>query len=636
MKCTVTSLLAAAVASLFLAGAPVQAMDRSKIPDQDKWDLSDVYPTDAAWESAKKDLEKRLPEVDRYKGKLGSSPKELLGCMNLLFDLKKEFSRLATYASQKSDLDVRDAHAMEMRQSLDPLGAEFGARTAWVDPEILEIPSAKIEAFLKEEPGLAIYKPVIEDIVRLKPHTLSPAEEKIMADASLVSGTPDSIFSVFSDADNPRATVTLSDGETVKLDASAYTKYRAVPNRWDRESVFQAFFGNLDQFKGTYGALLNGEVDKDLFFAKARNYKDCLSSALDGPNIPTVVYTNLLRNVHKNLPTLWRYLKLRQRIMGLDQLRYSDLYAPIIKEVDEKYTADQAKDLVLKAVAPLGQDYVDVLKNGYAHRWVDFYPSPGKHSGAYSNGAAYDVHPFMLLNFNGSYEDVSTLAHESGHTMHSYYSNKTQPFATSDYTIFVAEVASTCNENLLMDYMLKHTDSDAMKLFLLGSYVDNIRQTLFRQAQFAEFELKIHQMVESGQPLTGENLNKAYAGIINEYYGVPQGITEINPVCYSEWAFIPHFYYNFYVYSYATSITASTAISQMIMEGKPDAVKDYRKFLTLGSSLPPVEELKVAGVDMTTDVPFDITMKAMNRAMDQMEAILNKMDAQKKAAPAGK
>jgi oligoendopeptidase F len=329
--------------------------------------------------------------------------------------------------------------------------------------------------------------------------------------------------------------------------------------------------------------------------------------------------------VNENLPTLWRYLKLRKRIMDLDELRYSDLYASIVKDVDIKYSVDEAKDLVLKGVAPLGEDYVEILAHGLDNRWVDWHPTTGKRSGAYSNGSIYDLHPFILLNYTGTCEEVSTLAHEAGHAMHSYFSNKYQPYPTSRYTIFVAEVASTCNEHLLMDYMYKNTDDDAVKLFLLGSYIDGIRQTLFRQTQFAEFELKIHEMVEKGEALTGDKLNDVYAEIINKYYGVEEGITSIDPVCYVEWAYIPHFYYNFYVYSYSTSITASTAISQMILEGKPGAVENYRKFLTLGDSMPPVEELKVAGVDMTTDQPFDVTMRALDKAMDEMEKILDRM-----------
>ncbi len=619
------------VRALLLAGIMVAlfvqawAVDPAKVPARYKWDLTVIYPSDAAWKQAKAALETKSDGLEKYKGTLGSSAKQLKAGLDFIFSLQEDLARLGAYAMQKSDLNVGDAGAMEMRQAMGPLGAEISAKMAWVNPEILLIPDEKIAAFLKEEPGLGVYKPVLDDILRMKPHTLTPYGEKLMADASLTSDTPEMIYTLFSDAEIPRASVVLSNGETVKLDAAAYTNYRGSSNRWDREHVFSAFFGNLDQFRGTFGAMLNGECKKDWFNAKARGYKSCLASALDAPNIPAEVYTNLLKNVHKNLPTLYRYLKLRQRMMNLPDLRYSDLYASVVKEVDATYTPEQAMDLVLKALAPLGEDYVSTLKAGYADRWVDLYPYDGKHSGAYSNSAAYGVHPFMLLNFNGTYEDVSTLAHESGHSMHSYYSNKTQPFATCDYTTFVAEVASTFNENLLNHYMLEHTNDDAMKLFLLGSYVDNIRQTLFRQAQFAEFELKIHEMTEKGEPLTGDKLNEVYKGILDDYYGVKQGVTVIDPVCDSEWAYIPHFYYNFYVFTYATSITASTALSQMVIEGKPGAVEHYRKFLTLGDSMPPIDELKVAGVDMTTDAPFDATMKAMNGAMDQMEAILDKM-----------
>ncbi len=632
-----TALLAAALLA-GLAPARTAAEDPAKVPERYQWNLADVYPSDAAWQKAKDALAERAKELPKFKGTLGTSARRLKDCLDLAFELRREDARLSTYASQKSDLDVRNASALAMRQSMTPFEADLAAKMAWINPEILALPEAKLAAFLKEEPGLVPYKPVIEDIVRLRKHTLGSEGERVLADASLVMDTPDSVYSVFADADIPRATLTLSTGETVRLDAAAYTQYRAVPDRWDRERVFDAFFGNLNAYRGTFGALLNAEVKKDLFRAKARKYdnggKDavgsCLASALGGPNIPPEVYHNLIRNVHKNLPYLHKYLRLRQRMMDLPELRYSDLYASIVKEVDQKYTVDQAMDLTLKAVAPLGRDYVEVLSKGFQSRWVDFYPYEGKHSGAYSNGAAYDVHPFMLLNFNGTFEDVSTLAHEAGHTMHSYYSNKSQPFATSDYTIFVAEVASTFNENLLMDYMLKHTDDDAVKLFLLGNYVDGIRQTLFRQTQFAEFELKIHERVEKGEALTGDELNKIYKGIIDEYYGAGQGLTAIAPACYAEWAYIPHFYYNYYVYSYATSLTASTALSQMVLQGKPGAVEAYRKFLSLGSSMPPIEELKVAGVDLTTDAPFDITMRAMDKAMDDMQAILDRMEKNRK------
>jgi len=627
-----TALFAATL--LTLAAAPALAEDPAKVPDRYKWDLTVLYANDAAWEAAKKDVEARAATLDTLKGTLGRSAKDLKSGLDLVWGLQKDLYRLYAYASQKSDLNVADAGAMALRQSMSPLMATVSARMAWVDPEILGIPEASLKRFLAEEPGLVPYKPVLDEILRLKPHTLSPAEEKILADASLLNDAAESVYTVFSDAEIPRASVTLSDGTTVTLDAAAYTQYRAAANRWDRERVFQAFFSNLHQYRGTFGALLNAQVKRDLFRAKARGYqgKDaCLASALDGPNVPVAVYDNLIRNVHKNLPHLHRYLKLRQRMMGLPELRYSDLYASVVKEVDQKYTADQAMDLTLKAVAPLGKDYEETLRKGFGDgRWVDWFPYEGKHSGAYSGGA-YGEHPFILTNFNGTYEDVSTLAHEAGHAMHSHYTNGAQPFQTSDYTTFVAEVASTFNEALLTDYMLKHTDDDAMKLFLLGSYVDGIRQTLFRQSQFAEFELKIHQAVEKGEALTGESLDAMYKEIIDAYYGADKGVTVIDPACYSEWAYIPHFYYNFYVFTYSTSLTASTALSQMVLEGRPGAVERYKKFLSLGDSKPPVEELKEAGVDMTTDEPFDLTMKAMDKAMGQMETILDRMEKAKAA-----
>ena len=350
-----------------------------------------------------------------------------------------------------------------------------------------------------------------------------------------------------------------------------------------------------------------------------------LASALDGPNVPVSVYHNLIKNVNANLKTLWRYLELRKKIMGLPELRYSDLYASIVKKVDARYTPEQAKELVLNALEPLGDDYVEVLRAGYDHRWVDWYPSPGKRSGAYSNGSAYDVHPYILLNFTGTYEEVSTLAHESGHSMHSYYSNKNQPFATCDYTIFVAEVASTCNENLLMDYMLKHTDDDAMKLFLLGSHIDNLRQTLFRQTQFAEFELKVHEMAEKGEPLTGDALNAVYAEILRKYYGEDEGICTIDPVCYAEWAYIPHFYYNFYVFTYATGLTSGLALADEISANGDKAAQRYiNNMLKAGSSAPPLDILRNAGVDLETAAPIVSAMDAFANTVAEFDKLWTK------------
>lgn len=618
-------------AALFLTAVCASAVDPAKVPERQKWDLTILYPSDSAWATSKQALEKRSAQLAPLQGTLGRSPKDLKKALDLVWDIRREVARLFCYASQKSNLDANDAKAMEMRQSLSALASEIDTKSSWLEPELLKISPAKLDGFFKAEPGLAAYKPVVKEIVRKRAHILSPKEEKILADAGLLSDAAESVYTVFADAEIPRPTVTLSDGKVVRLDASAYTQYRGAANPWDRERVFDTFFSSLGEYKGTFGALLNAQVKRDYFQAKARGYDSCLASALDRPGVPVAVYENLIRNVHKNLPYLHRYLKLRQRMMGLPQLRYSDLYASVVKEVPRSYTAEEAIDLTLKAVSPLGPDYVRTLEKGFlSDRWVDFYTYPGKHSGAYSDGSGYDTHPFILMNFNGTWEDVSTLAHEAGHAMHSYYSNKTQPFATSDHAIFVAEVTSTFNEALLTDYALKNAKDDATRLFLLGSYVDGIRQTLFRQTQFAEFELETHRAAEKGKALTGEKLNGMYKKIIDEYYGVDKGITQINPVCYNEWAYIPHFYYNFYVFSYSTSLTASTALSQMVIEGRPGAVEKYKKFLSMGSSLPPVEELKLAGVDMTTDEPFDITMRAMGKAMDQMEAIVAKMESEKK------
>ncbi len=618
------SLTARIVWFVVLAG-PAAGLDRSEIPEKETWDLSVLYPSEEAWLAAKEAVAQKIASVDQYRGKLGSSAGTLLAALETVYEIRKAFARLHAYAAQASDLDMRNEKAMERRQSLDPLFAQSAARVAWLKPEILALDSERVQAFYSEEPRLVSYRPVIHDILRMKDHTLSPVEEKILADAGLLSGTPGGVYSLLKNAEFPRATVTLSTGETVRLDDAAYTYHRAAPNRWDRELVFQAFFGKYREFSGTFGALLNGEIRNHFFRARARRYPDCLAAALDGSNVPVAVYHTLIRNVRRNLPTLWRYLRLRQRIMGLDDLRYSDLYAAIYGDVTKTYTLAEATELVLNGVAPLGDTYVTILRNGFENRWVDWHPSRGKRSGAYSSGDAYDVHPFILMNFTGTYEEVSTVAHEAGHAMHSYFSNHTQPYATSDYTNFVAEVASTCNEHLLMDYMLKHTEDDRMKLALLGSYLETFRTTLFRQALFAEFELSLHRMVEAGQALTGEKLTRTYGELLSAYYGQKDGITAINPVCHNEWAYVPHFYYNFYVYTYATSLTASTAISRKILKNEPDAVKNFLTFLSLGDSLPPVEELKVAGVDMTTDRPFAVTMQAMNQIMDDMEAVLDRL-----------
>jgi oligoendopeptidase F len=641
MKRTGKSLaLLALVAVVGALSMPAVATERKDIPEKLTWNLADLYPTEAAWEQAKAKVEKRIPEMAPFKGHLGDSPENLYKALSTMADLDKELSRLMSYASMLADQDTRVSKSQGMVQSIEQTAAAFSAATSYIRPEILALDPAKVDQFVAAEPKLKDYKPYLDNILRMKAHTLNPEGEKLMAQANgQMAGSPDSIYSIFTNADLPYPQeVKLPSGTTVPLlDAAAYTKYRASGNRADRDLVFKTFWGKYSEFTRTLGTSLYSQVKVHMFNKDARHYDSCLQAALDRNNVPTAVYTQLISDVHTNLGTLHRYLKLRQRIMGVDQLRYEDLYASIVKDVDLQYTPEQAMDLTLEACAPLGKTYVDDLKKGYDTRWVDFMPSTGKKSGAYSNGSCYDVHPYQLLNYMGGYDDVSTLAHESGHSMHSFLSNTHQPYITADYPIFVAEVASTCNENLLLHYMLDHeTKDDATRLFLLGSYLDGLRQTLFRQTLFAEFELKIHEMAERGESLTGENMNKLYLSLLKEYYGDAQGVCKVDDLYGVEWAYIPHFYYNFYVFQYATSLVASTSIANTIREeaaAKKPSTKARDAYITMlssGSSKYPIDLLKAAGVDMTTSAPFTASMKEMNAVMDQIEAILNKQAAAKK------
>jgi len=382
----------------------------------------------------------------------------------------------------------------------------------------------------------------------------------------------------------------------------------------------------LNEYRRSFGTQLNAQINKDLFYKNARNYGSCLESALNANNIPTRVYHNLVDSVNGSLNTFHRYLKLRQRILGVDQLHYYDLYAPLLADVDLQYTYEESQSHILSALKPLGEDYVATVKRAFDGRWIDVFPTESKRSGAYSNGSAYDVHPYILLNYNGKYDDMSTLAHELGHTMHSYLSNKHQPYATSDYSIFVAEVASTFNEALLIDHMLRQIKEDSVRLSLLGNYLEGIKGTVFRQTQFAEFELRIHEMAERGESLTGDVLNQVYEEIVRKYYGHDQKICIVDDEIKAEWMYIPHFYYNFYVYQYATAFTASAALSEKTLAGDTESTNKFIRFLSSGGSDYPIELLKKAGVDMTTTEPFDLTMKKMNRVMDEMEKILDRMN----------
>jgi len=618
------TVVAVAVVSLSHTPALSQARERSEVPTEHTWRLEDLYASDQAWAEGKEKLAAEFDGILKYKGRLATSAHELLRCLEFNSHISKELARLQSYAAMKSDQDTRDSKYLAMRQEMEQLSTDYGSKASFIKPEIAQMDRDRIDAFIAEESGLRIFKMYLSDIQRTKAHRLSEPEEKILAEAELLANGPSSIYMVFSNADFPYPEVRLSDGTIATLTKAGYSRHRASPNRDDREAVFSAFWGALNKFRQTFGTQLYGQVRSDIFYARMRRYPSSLASALDAYNIPTEVYLALIENINQNLDSFHRYLKLKRRMLGVDVLKYSDVYAPAVKGVELTYTFEEAKKLVLDAFQPLGQDYCRMVKEAFDNRWIDVHSSPGKRSGAYSNGSAYDVHPYILLNYNGQYEDVSTLAHELGHAMHSHYSNKSQPYPTADYSIFVAEVASTFNEALLIDKMLGDIRDDDTRLSLLMNYLEGIRVTLFRQTQFAEFELRMHEKAECGQPLTGEVLSQLYGDILKKYYGHDERVCHIDDLYAIEWAYIPHFYYNFYVYQYATSFTASTALAERVLKEQQGSVSKYIEFLSSGGSDYPISLLKKAGVDMTSAEPFRQTIAAMNRVMDEIETILGR------------
>jgi len=601
-----------------------QARPREEVPVAHTWRLEDLYATDTDWRDTKNRLLKEMDTILQFRGKLTASAENLLACLDFNSDLSREFGRLYSYAAMKSDLDTRNAENMAMKQEMAQLATNFHSKASFIEPELLTMDRKTIDRFIREQSGLEVYRFYLYDLQRRKDHKLSEKEEKIIAEAGLMAGGPSSIYTIFANAELPYPEIELSDGTKVRLNQAGYGLHRAAENRADRERVFREFWGRMNDFRQTLGAALYANIKRDIFYSRVRGYDSSLHAALDVNNIPVAVYHALIENVNRNLDTFHRYLGIKKRMLGVDTLKYSDLYAPTVEGVNLAYTIEDAKKLILEAVRPLGRDYTRVVEEAFADRWIDVYPTEGKRSGAYSNGSAYDVHPYILLNFNGKYDDVSTLAHELGHTMHSYLSNQNQPYPLADYSIFVAEVASTLNEALLHDMMMQKIEDDDVRLSLLMEYLDGIKGTVFRQTQFAEFELRIHETAEKDQPLTGNTLTDIYGEILDKYYGADRGVTHIDEGVPVEWSFIPHFYYNYYVYQYATSFTASTALAERVINKETGAVDRMLAFLSAGGSRYPIDLLKEAGVDMTTSDPFDKTMQAMNRTMDEIEKILDK------------
>ncbi|MDD4005091.1 MAG: oligoendopeptidase F [Elusimicrobiaceae bacterium] len=603
------------------------AAERADVPEQYKWNTTDLYPSEADWTAQSKTIAADIAKLPQLQGTLGASPENFYSALDKIFKVSLALDRLYTYASMRADEDTRLSDPRVMVQTAGDLAVKLSAATAFLRPEILALGEKKVKVFLAREPGLVPYEPWLDDVLRFSAHTLNASEEKIAAQAGTLESAPSDAYEIFTNADLPYPEITLEDGSKVRLDASAYTQYRAAANRADREKVFQSFWSKYKEFERTLGTTLYSHLKTHVFNKDVHKFGSSLEAALFGTNVPTQVYKQLIADVHANLSTLHRYLKLRKKMMGVDELKYSDLYVPLVSSVEKKYTPEEAKDLVLKSVAPLGPQYVADLKTGFDNRWVDFIPTTGKKSGAYSTGV-YGVHPYQLQNFTGLYDEVSTVAHESGHSMHTFLSDRNQPYPTHDYKIFVAEVASTLNENLLLHYMLAQNPDRDTRLFLLGNYLEGLRTTLFRQTLFAEFEMLTHEMADKGEPITGDRFTSLYLGLLRQYYGDKEGVCKVDDLYGIEWAYIPHFYYNFYVYQYATSIIASQKIAaDMRAETAADPnstkVRDsYIKMLSSGSAKYPIDLLKGAGVDMTTSAPFSAAMQEMNATMDEMEKLL--------------
>ena len=594
--------------------------------DQFQWNLKDMYPSENVFQKDKIDFENNFKEVSKFKEKLNVSAENLFKTLERKFTLEKDLLKIYLFVMLKYFEDVTDSKYMELSDEMTQLYTKFIAETSFIEPEVLKIDTEKIREFIKEEPRLSDYEFYLNDIIRKKAHTGTAIEEKIISEALVLQPIAYSVFQTFKESEFPNALLELSDTSSVILTEPNFNLYRESNDREVRKEVFETYFTNLNSFQNTFGALLSGNINSNLFFAKAHNYESSLQSSVDQFNIPVSIYHNLIENVNISLPTFHRYLKLKKRIMGVDELHYYDLYAPIVNDLDKDFSYEEAKKLVAASLEPLGEEYVDIIRKAFNESWIDVYPNKRKRSGAFCMGGAYDTHPYIMLNYNKKYNDIRALTHELGHAAHFYYSKKHQPYPLFQFSIFVAEIASTCNEALLNEYLLTHVNNDTVRLFILGNILENARQTFFRQTQFAEFELAINAAIEQGDALSGEKLNKIYKEIADKYYGHNEGICIVDDYIKSEWMNVPHFYYNYYVYQYATSFTASMAFAEKILSGNIKVKQNYLDFLSAGGSKYPLDLLSDAGIDMTSSEPFNLTIERLNAIMDEMEAILLQME----------
>lgn len=589
--------------------------------ETDRWNLADLYPSQAAWDADAAKLEAQLPALAACKGELGTSAARLRECLALRADMAKRGGRLYVFAGEQQAQDMGVAASEAVMQRAEVLDHQLGEAASFFEPELIAIGSARVAEFIAADPGLAIYRFPLAQTLRAAPHTLDAAGEAIVAGFGQMTGGGQTAYALLANADIPWPKVRLSSGEEVVLDQTAYEKYRESPDRADRERVMDAFFAAWKTYERTAGALLLSQLKQDKAFAAVRKYPDSISHALDADNMPVAVIDTLIAQTNANLPTLHRYFRLRAKLLGVEQMSYFDVYPPIVGG-DFAFPLAKGKALTLDAVAPLGADYVETLRRAFDARWMDAYPRPRKLSGAHMAGYAYDVHPYVLMNYSDDYTSLTTLAHEWGHAMHSVLANRAQPFVTSDAATFVSEIASTFNEQLLLAHMLGQARSDDERLFYLGNALEDLRGTFFFQAMFAEFERGIHARVDQGEPLTGEDMTAAYCEVLKRYYGSAEGAVAIKPEYCVGWASVPHFYMPLYVYQYATSIAASSLFAQQIQAGDKGARERYLALLAAGGSGYPYELVKAAGADLATPAPYEALFARMNRIMDEIEAIL--------------
>ena len=589
---------------------------RCEIPEEDKWAVEDIYPSDEAWEADLEALQGEQELLVSFAGHLGESGQKLYAFLSNTERVNELVGKLAGYCMRKADEDTRVAKYQGMVGKFYGIVVGLAAATSYETPEIMAISDEQMDAFYAECPELERYRRYLTNLRRMKAHTLSASEEKLLASAGEMANAPSNIYGMFADADIKFEPAVDANGEKHPLSQGTFIACEESSDRVLRKSAYENLYNGFGGFKNTAAGLLNAQNKQLKFFAEARHYDSAFEASLDGTNVPTSVYLNLIEAVHQNMDKMHRYVRLRKKLLGVDELHFYDIYTPLLPADEAKIPFDEAKQTVYDSLAPLGEDYRKILKEGFENRWIDVYQNEGKRSGAYSSGVK--VHPFVLLNYSGTLDSQFTLAHEMGHALHSYLSNKTQNPMDASYVIFVAEVASTCNEALLMEYLLNKTTDKKERIYLINHFLDQFKGTLYRQTMFAEFELNIGRMVKEGVTLTADVLCKEYKRLNELYYG-PDMVVDDHIAM--EWARIPHFYYDYYVFQYATGYSAAIALSRKILAEGESAVKDYIGFLSGGCSKSPIDLLKGAGVDMTSPEPVNQALELFGKLLDEMEEL---------------